>query len=293
MKQVSRSFCAITACCLLAFGLLLLARPAAAEINATAWVDGHNSRARLLFGGRPGPDGEIERFAAIEIEMPPGWKTYWRQPGSAGGIPPTLVWSGSTNLTNVVLRFPPPSRFVDSTGHTIGYKKTVVLPARLYLTDPGRPVELDLKIFFGVCRDICIPAEASFRTTIHPRQFMHWPPALSQAADNLPVAEGNSSQDPSLPTVQRIMPVARSDGDRALLVDVRFPGGTSGADLFAERGDGMGLAMTEAVARPAPDVIRFRLPVTSAAEWAKLGETGLVLTIVSDQGASTVRRARP
>jgi hypothetical protein len=55
----------------------------------------------------------------------------------------------------------------------------------------------------------------------------------------------------------------------------------------------MGLAMTEAVARPATDVIRFRLPVTSAAEWAKLGETGIVLTIVADRGASTVRRPRP
>ena len=48
-----------------------------------------------------------------------------------------------------------------------------------------------------------------------------------------------------------------------------------------------------AVARPATDVIRFRLPVTSAAEWAKLGETGIVLTIVSDRAASTVRRPRP
>jgi DsbC/DsbD-like thiol-disulfide interchange protein len=273
--------------------LLMIARPAVAESNATAWVDGHNSRTRLLFGGRPGSGGEIEPFVGIEIHMPPGWKTYWRQPGSAGGIPPALDWSGSANLTDAVLHFPPPSRFIDSTGHTIGYKKSVILPVRLQVTDPTRPLELDLKIFFGVCREICIPAEASFRATIYPRQFMHWPPALSQAADNLPVAEGNSSQDLSLPTVQRMTPVARSDGERALLVDVRFPGGTSGADLFAERGDGLGLAMTEAVARPATDVIRFRLPITSEAEWAKLGDTGLVLTIISDRGASTVRRARP
>jgi DsbC/DsbD-like thiol-disulfide interchange protein len=290
---VPRSVSSIAACIIMAVALLIIGRPAVGETNATAWVEGHNSRARLLFGGRPGPDGEIERFAGIEIVLPPGWKTYWRQPGSAGGIPPALDWSGSANLTNAVLYFPPPSRFVDSTGHTIGYKKSVVLPVRLKVTDPTRPVDFDLKIFFGVCREICIPAEASFRTTIHPRQFMHWPPALSQAVDSLPVSIVNSSQDPLVPTVQRIIPVARSDGDRALLVDVRFPGGTSGADLFAERGDGMGLAMTEAVARPATDVIRFRLPVTSAAEWAKLGETGIVLTIVSDRGASTVRRPRP
>ena len=43
----------------------MIGRPAVGETNATGWVDGHNSRARLLFGGRPGPGGDIERFGGI------------------------------------------------------------------------------------------------------------------------------------------------------------------------------------------------------------------------------------
>ena len=276
-------------------GVLFLAVPgniAHAERNATSWVQGHNSRVRVLFGGRPTPGGHIARFAAIEIHLAEGWKTYWRQPGTAGGIPPVVDWSASRNLEAVELLFPPPRRFVDSTGHTIGYAKAVVLPVALRVIDPARPVDLDLKVFFGVCREICIPAEASFKVTISPRQLMRWPPKLSEAVEALPVAAG-PSRPPSAPTVKRIIPVSRSDGNRALLIDVDFPRGSSGGDLFAERGDGMGLAMTEIVARPSPDLIRFRLPVADAAEWTKLGETDLVLTIVSDNGSSTVRRQRP
>lgn len=264
----------------------------AARSAATAWVEGHNSKVRLLFGGRPAQDGTIERFAALEIHLAPGWKTYWRQPGSAGGIPPVVNSSGSANLDAVMLRFPAPKRFVDSTGHTIGYKDTVVFPLALQVHDPNRAVTLDLKLFYGVCREICIPAEAAFKQTVDAHDFTRWPPELAAATAALPAASEPPPATP-VPTIKRIAPVARSDGNRALMIDVHFPGGSEGADLFAERGDGMGLAMTEAVASPSPEIIRFRLPIADAAEWAKLGETGLALTMVSPSAASTARHPRP
>jgi DsbC/DsbD-like thiol-disulfide interchange protein len=262
--------------------------------GSTGWVDGHNSKIRLLFGGRPGRNGDIERYAGLEIHLAPDWKTYWRQPGSAGGIPPAIDWSGSTNLEALDLRFPAPERFVDSTGDTIGYKKSVVFPLALKLQDPNQPLTLDLKIFFGVCREICIPAEATFRETVSPHDFSRWPPKLAAATSDVPRRQkAEASAGGNLPRVQRIVPLARSDGQRALIIDVQFPGGSDGADLFAERGDGLGLAMTERVTTPSPGLIRFRLPIADAAEWDKLGETGLRLTMVSKRGASTVERPRP
>jgi hypothetical protein len=116
---------------------------------------------------------------------------------------------------------------------------------------------------------------------------------LAAALEKLPVPSEPPPPD-AVPTVKRIAPLARSDGQRALMIDIHYPAGNRGADLFVERGDGMGLAMTEAVARPSPEIVRFRLPVEDAAEWAKLGETGLVLTMVSETGpSSTARRPRP
>jgi len=264
----------------------------AARSVATDWVDGHNSKVRLLVGGRLGADGAIERYAALEIQLAPGWKTYWRQPGSAGGIPPAINSSGSVNLDTLDLRFPAPQRFIDSTGHTIGYKKAVVFPIALKPQNPDQPVTLNLNLFFGVCREICIPAEAAFKQKIEPQDFTRWPPELAAAVAALPTPSEQSSGR-TVPVIKRIAPVSRSDGQHALIIDVHYPGGSDGADLFAERGDGMGLAMTEVIARPSPDITRFRLPIEDGAEWAKLGETGVALTMTSKTAASTARRPRP
>ena len=35
--------------------------------------------------------------AGLQIELEPGWKTYWRSPGSSG-LPPQFSFSGSTNV---------------------------------------------------------------------------------------------------------------------------------------------------------------------------------------------------
>ncbi len=97
------------------------ASDAAAEI-ASPWVDGHSSRVRLVGGAS---------LVGIEIELPEGWKTYWRTPGEAGGVPPAFDWSGSKNLASAQVLYPAPKRFSDSSGDTVGYKGTIVLPVLL------------------------------------------------------------------------------------------------------------------------------------------------------------------
>ncbi len=99
------------------------------------------------------------RLAAIEIRLAPGWHTYWRVPGSAG-IPPSFDWSGSTNLASVTYEWPRPQVFDRLGMRTIGYEGGVVLPVRLEPLDPDQPMQLDLDLAFGVCSDICVPAEA-------------------------------------------------------------------------------------------------------------------------------------
>ena len=71
--------------------LTLLSPPAAAAFGT--WAEGQQARARLLAAGI-GPDGRLG--AAIEIELEPGWKTYWRTPGDAG-IPPKIDFGASAN----------------------------------------------------------------------------------------------------------------------------------------------------------------------------------------------------
>ena len=258
---------------------------------ATDWIEGHNSRARLIVGGAPGSGGTLQRYVALELALEPGWKTYWRQPGSAGGIPPQLSWQGSENLKAATLKFPAPIRMVDSSGAAIGYKKSVVFPIAIEANSPTRPMVVNLKAFFGVCREICIPAQAAFKVTLSAKSFMQSPPQLIKALQRIPAAAERAVK-PS-PVLKSVTKAKAGAGAHSLIFDVYFPGGTAGADLFAETGDLLPLAMTKVVAKPSPDTIRYQVIVDDAKQWRELTKTGLLVTMVSNAAASEVRVARP
>jgi DsbC/DsbD-like thiol-disulfide interchange protein len=96
-------------------------------------------------------------MAAVELQLAPGWKTYWRSPGDAG-IPPTFDWSGSTNVKSVRVHWPAPEVFDANGMQTIGYHESLVLPVEITPQDPSKPVRLSLVMALGVCDEICLPA---------------------------------------------------------------------------------------------------------------------------------------
>jgi DsbC/DsbD-like thiol-disulfide interchange protein len=139
----------------LAFATLVAAAPAPrAETAAVTFLPGWRQ-----------PDGS--RMAALEIRLQPGWHTYWRAPG-ANGIPPQFDWSGSSNLRAVRIEWPKPIVFDTYGMRTIGYRERLVLPILLSPETPDAPVDLQLALFFGICNDICIPANARIVHRIEP-----------------------------------------------------------------------------------------------------------------------------
>lgn len=96
-------------------------------------------------------------LTGVRIELKDGWKTYWRMPGEAG-IPPQFTWKTSVPA-HIEVQYPLPGRFADASGETVGYKHEVVFPV-IVNTDMASGVKLDLDLFFAVCQDICIPAQA-------------------------------------------------------------------------------------------------------------------------------------
>jgi len=97
------------------------------------------------------------RMAALHLSLAPHWKTYWRAPGDTG-IPPQFDWSGSRNLKSVILHWPSPQVIVLDGLQSIGYLHDLVLPLEIVAVDPAKPVELNLQMALGVCKDICMPA---------------------------------------------------------------------------------------------------------------------------------------
>jgi len=97
------------------------------------------------------------RLVGIQIHLDPGYKTYWREPGDSG-LPPVFDWQGSENVATVDVRWPVPVRFADGSGSSIGYKDSVILPVLVTLRDTGQPARLKLKIDYGICAELCVPA---------------------------------------------------------------------------------------------------------------------------------------
>jgi DsbC/DsbD-like thiol-disulfide interchange protein len=142
--------------------LLVLASPAGSRAqDASPWAEGHRSRVRLLAGGLAG-DGAL---AGIEIALDAGFKTYWRNPGESG-LPPSFDWSKSVNVRSVEVLWPAPGRSQDAGGVSYGYSNGVVFPVRVRAAEPDKLVTLALRIDYGVCKDICIPAQADLTLTL-------------------------------------------------------------------------------------------------------------------------------
>lgn len=103
-----------------------------------------------------------QRMTALRLTLEPGWKTYWRSPGDAG-VPPRFDWQGSDNLGAVQMLWPRPE-VIDSGGErTLGYHDELVLPIRIAPVDAGAPIHPVATVDFGLCLDICVPAQVALR----------------------------------------------------------------------------------------------------------------------------------
>ncbi len=107
-----------------------------------------------LIDGWQQPDGTS--VGAVRLSLAPGWKTYWRAPGDAG-IPPQFSWTGSRNLKGVAISWPTPSVLTQNGMSSVGYTGQVILPLSIATKRPGAPIDINLRMDIGLCRDICLP----------------------------------------------------------------------------------------------------------------------------------------
>ncbi|WP_022706963.1 protein-disulfide reductase DsbD domain-containing protein [Paracoccus zeaxanthinifaciens] len=137
-------------------------RPILPAICATllalpAWADDLPpglASARLLPGWT---DEAGRRVLALELDLEPGWKTYWRSPGDSG-LPPDFDWTRSANLARVHLHWPAPDAIDSGDAREMGYRDRLVLPLTAEAADPADPMRIAVDIDLGLCENICVPA---------------------------------------------------------------------------------------------------------------------------------------
>lgn len=203
-----------------ALGLLpFIAFPAAASASASGWQDTQGGRVRLVTSGTPDAKGVLNGI--LEIDLLPGWKTYWRDPGDAG-VPPQIDISKSANIASVEMRFPAPERFDDGYSKWAGYKHSVALPVTFTLKSPGEAANIEADIFLGICETICIPVQG--RLVLDPASDPDNPgdaAAIAAALEALP--------EPERPDFG--VTVLEGD-DKTLLVGANLIGNPATAEFF-------------------------------------------------------------
>ena len=161
--------------------LVTLFSAGASFAETTPWTSGLGYKARLILGAIM-DDGHYH--GGFEVELEEGWKTYWRQPGE-NGIPPLFDVKNSDNLKDFKVLWPAPEVFKDGTGKGVGYKKRVLLPFTVKPEVVDQTIDFNLSIFFGVCAEICVPADVKFSGLLSPSKPQSENHALIQEAISL------------------------------------------------------------------------------------------------------------
>jgi DsbC/DsbD-like thiol-disulfide interchange protein len=278
VKRVDREVRIATRLALALFALNAAAiAAAAAEKVASDWFQGFNNKARLL-AGRAVRDDEPGIYAGVEIEMPEGWKTYWRSPGDAGGVPPEFDWQGSENLAGTQVLYPAPHRLRDKAGDVVGYKDHVLFPVAVTPKDASKPVILHGKVAYGVCKDICIPAEVELQIAI-PHDI-----ATSDTLNNVLARVPRPHARPGVDPLLAAWHLDQTTGKPKLVLSVETasPGGI---DAFVEAPAGVYVPLPKHVADAAGKAV-FEVDLTDGVDIKDLKGKPLTVTMIDDKGQS-------
>lgn len=248
--------------------ILFLAAGGGAHASSSDWFEVDGARMRLVTTGKPDAEGRLKGI--LDIDLKPGWKTYWRDPGDAG-VPPTIDASANPNVASAEFEFPAPQWHDEGDFKWAGYDYPLGLPVTFTLKDPAGPANIDAAVFLGVCETICVPVQA--KLTLDPASDPDNPEdaaAVSAAFAAIP------------PAATSEFGIGRTEktGDKATL-EAKFPGDPESAELFIAGEDGY--VFTTPVREERGGKTFFSVEVTRPDEKPK--GAGLRYTLVTNAGA--------
>jgi len=264
----------------IAFACFLPSSPA----EASGWAEAMHSRARLVAAGQVEAQRLADRvqihdpvlLAGVEIELDPGWKTYWRTPGD--GIAAEFDWTGSKNLAAARVLWPAPRHFRDAAGQYNGYSDRVILPVAIVPARPDKPVMVDLRLDYAVCKDVCIPVSKQLSLRLSAAASDHRADVLAAVAAT-PVRADADGRCGSL----RFTDIrARLDGASPRLeVAIAHPPGAAPEDLFAEAASGQFIDHPQRRTSSDPARTQFHVDLSKGSAAHDLAGQNLTLTAVA------------
>ena len=131
-----------------------------------------NSNITLLTDSETAQKGD-NLILGIKFELEKGWHTYWKNPGDAGEGA-SIEWDLPKGLSASEILWPGPERIPVDPLMTFGYNDEVILLTEISSNDSVRfPIEIQAKVGWFTCKDICIPQEGNIDITIEKGNFEH------------------------------------------------------------------------------------------------------------------------
>ncbi len=139
----------------------------------------------------------------LEFDLKKDWKIYGEK-SEGVGLPPQLDFSQSKNYVKHSISWPQAQEASEKIGKHIFkysyYKDKIILPIEIDLKNAGSETTIDLKLHYGMCKDVCIPVTENFSLKIpqeedlnalaaiqefYPQQILKEPTSTNQKAPNL------------------------------------------------------------------------------------------------------------
>ena len=159
-----------------------------------------------------------------------------------GASPPEFDWKGSENLESAHVLYPAPRRLRTKAGDVVGYTDRVVFPVSVTPKDAGKPIALRGVVAYGVCKDICVPAEVTLQITVPPG--IGASKALTDVLARVPRSEARLGIDPSLASWR----LDQSTGKPRLVLSIATTS-PIGVDAFVDVPGGIYVPLPKRVAR--------------------------------------------
>lgn len=254
---------------LLLSAALVTCAATAAAASSSDWYKADGAHLRLLTSGLPDANGVLK--GALEIDLKPGWKTYWRDPGGSG-VPPSIDVSQNGNTATLDIAYPAPMRFDDASGPWVGYKHSVTFPVTFRLARPGDAGAIVADVFIGVCEAVCVPVQA--RLTVDPAND-------PDNADDLAAVEAALAALPG--DAQPGFGVTLLSGDESQVeVEAAFSGDPGSVEFFLAGSDGY--VFGSPVRSDTDGKVTFAVPILERPATKPSGG-GLPYTLVTATGA--------
>jgi thiol:disulfide interchange protein len=215
-------------------------------------------------------------MAGIELEMPAGWHTYWRNPSEPAGpgLRTKADWTLPKGITVSEILWPVPTQLTEPSGITQVYEGKVLLlvPVQVAAGTPSGPVELKAKVSWLECEQECVPGRVEVSVTV----MIGDSDAVSA---NRPFFEKTLALLPATKHSQAVSArwEAEKQGEqRAVLIDWQTSAASGDFYAYESKTDEV-LAKTEIVADAPAGTIRLRKLVNRTDDGWPAKLTGLLV----------------